>query len=96
MYKQDKIGAVTRIDGMLGELSYDINRVKELVETLEEEYDRAHAAAVAALTASMDALSDLNEAKHELEVLESIDEKLRRSRDGVNQAYDTWYDWHKS
>lgn len=96
MYRMDKIGATTRIDGMIGELSYDINRAKELVETLQEEYDRAHDAAIAAMIASVNALSDLDKAKRELEVLEGIDETLRQAKDGVNQAYDAWYNWHKS
>lgn len=96
MYKSDKIGVDTRIDGMLGELSYDIERQKTFVEALKEEYEEAHAFAVQAMNASIDAAIERDKAIKELERLESIDAALRRARNDVDQAFDNWMDWYKS
>lgn len=96
MYKQDKIGVDVRIDGMTGELSYDIESVKAYVETLTKAYEDAHEAALEAMNASIDAYCALDKAKRELEKLESIDEKLRKAKEDVDQAYDAWLKWQKS
>lgn len=96
MYKQDKIGIDVRIDGMTGELSYDIAHMRTLVKVLEDAYKDAHEAAVKAMRASADAYCELDRAKRELEVLESIDETLRRSKKEIDSAYDVWAEWRKS
>jgi prefoldin subunit 5 len=81
---------------MIGELSYDLNRAKERVKSLQEERRSILALLQEQLNALDRARLELDEAEHELEVLEGIDETLRQARDGVNQAYDAWYNWHKS
>jgi hypothetical protein len=95
MYKSDKIGIDTRIGGMLGELSYDIERQKEFVEAMKEEYEEAFAFAVQAMNASVDAAIERDKAIKELERLESIDKMLREAKISVDQAYDDWNDWTK-
>lgn len=51
MYKQDKVGVDVRIDGMLGELSYDIERAKKHVEACKKAYEEAHELATKAVIA---------------------------------------------
>ena len=96
MYKQDKVGVDVRIDGMTGELSYDIESMKAYVESLTKEYEDAHEAAIKAMNASIDAYCALDKAKRELDKLESIDAKLRKAKEDVDQAYDAWLEWRKS
>lgn len=96
MYKQDKVGVDVRIDGMTGELSYDIESAKQCVEARKKEYEDAHNAALEAMNASIDAAWELRKAELELEKLESIDTMLRRAKEDVDQAYDAWLEWRKS
>lgn len=96
MYKSDKIGVDTRIGGMLGELSYDINHQIAVVESLKDAYEEAHEAAVTAMNASIDAAIERDKAIKELERLESIQEMLRHAMEDVDWAYNDWLEWRKS
>ena len=90
MYKQDKVGVDVRIDGMLGELSYDIERAKKHVEACKKAYEEAHELATNAVIASCDANFELHIAERNLENLESIDKQLRQARTDVDKAYNDW------
>ena len=96
MYERDKIGVDVRIDGLRGELSYDIEQARRAVETLKKAYDDAHEIAMKAMTASADACFEYHQAEWELEKLEGIDSQLRKAKGDVDQAYTTWLEWRKS
>lgn len=96
MYKQDKTGVDVRIDGMTGELSHDIQRAKDYVETMKKVYIKAQEEATQASLVLVHAFEDLVEAESELNDLMRIDRKLREAKRDIDRAYEEWVDWHKS
>ena len=96
MYKQDKTGIDCRIDGMTGELSYDIQRAKDHVEAMKKVYNKAQEEATQASLVLIHAFEDLAKAESELNNLVRIDQKLRDAKRDIDHAYEEWLDWHKS
>lgn len=96
MYKSDKVGVDVCIDGMLGELSYDIEHEKRHVEACKKAYEEAHELALQAMNESCDAYYRLITAELDLEKLEIIDKHIRQARTDVDEAYNDWLKWRKA